>query len=46
LTFLAPDITKAILEGRHPEDLNAARLMRSTRFPLSWREQRKALGFA
>jgi hypothetical protein len=46
LTFLAPDITKAILEGRHPKDLNAARLMRSTRFPLSWREQRESLGFA
>ena len=45
LSFLAPDITKAILEGKHPKDLNAARLMRSTRFPLSWREQRKALGF-
>ncbi|MEK6708993.1 MAG: hypothetical protein AABZ64_00275, partial [Nitrospinota bacterium] len=46
LTFLAPDIAKAILEGRHPKDLTAARLMRSTRFPLSWREQREALGFA
>jgi hypothetical protein len=46
LTFLAPDITKAILEGRHPRDLSAARLMRSTRFPLSWREQREVLGFA
>ncbi|OGL64941.1 MAG: hypothetical protein A3J27_01085, partial [Candidatus Tectomicrobia bacterium RIFCSPLOWO2_12_FULL_69_37] len=46
LTFLAPDITKAILEGRHPKDLTAARLMRSTRFPLGWREQREALGFA
>jgi len=46
LTFLAPDITQAILEGCHPKDLTAARLMRSTRFPLGWREQREALGFA
>jgi hypothetical protein len=45
LTFLAPDITKAILEGRHPKELTAIRLMRETRFPLDWREQREALGF-
>jgi len=45
LTFLAPDITKAILEGRHPKVLTTARLMRETRFPLDWREQREALGF-
>jgi hypothetical protein len=46
LAFLAPDITQAILEGRHPPDLTAARLMRDTRFPLEWTEQRKLLGFA
>ena len=46
LSFLAPDITKAILEGRHPKDLTAARLMRETRLPLTWQEQRKSLGFA
>ena len=45
LTFLAPDIIKAILEGRHPKELTAIRLMRETRFPLDWREQREALGF-
>jgi len=45
LTFLAPDITRAILDGRHPKDLTAARLMRETSFPLGWREQREALGF-
>ena len=45
LTFLAPDITRAILDGRHPKDLTAARLMRESRFPLDWREQREALGF-
>jgi hypothetical protein len=46
LTFLAPDITKAILEGRHPPELTGVRLMRDTRFPLNWDEQRRALGFA
>lgn len=46
LSLLAPDITKAILEGRHPKDLTAARLMRETRLPLIWQEQREALGFA
>jgi DNA invertase Pin-like site-specific DNA recombinase len=45
LSFLAPDIIKAILEGRHPKDLTAARLMRNTQLPLSWREQRETLGF-
>ena len=45
LTFLAPDITKAILDGRHPPGLTASCLMRDTRFSLDWKEQRKALGF-
>jgi hypothetical protein len=45
LTYLAPDITKAILDGRQPPGLTASRLMRDTRFPLDWKEQRKALGF-
>ncbi len=46
LTFLAPDITRAILEGRQPPELTGARLMRDTRFPLDWEEQRLVLGFA
>ena len=45
LTFLAPEITKAILDGRQPPGLTASRLMRNTRFPLDWKEQREALGF-
>ena len=45
LTFLAPDITKAILEGRHPPELTGVRLIRDTRFPLDWEEQRRVLGF-
>ncbi len=45
LTFLAPDITQSLLEGRHPVELTAARLMRNTRFPLDWQTQRRLLGF-
>ena len=45
LNYLAPDIVEAILAGAQPADLTANKLMKDTRFPLSWREQRKALGF-
>jgi hypothetical protein len=45
LSFLAPDITKAILEGRHPPDLTASRLINHARLPLDWKVQRTALGF-
>ena len=45
LAFLSPDVTKAILEGRHPPGLTAAKLMRASRLPLNWKEQRAALGF-
>jgi site-specific DNA recombinase len=45
LAFLAPDIVCAILEGRQPKSLTAARLIRITQLPLDWSEQRKALGF-
>ena len=43
LAFLAPDITEAILEGAHPQDLTLAKLCR--RLPLAWSQQRRALGF-
>ena len=45
LTFLAPDIVTAILEGGHPPGLTAHKLMRDTRLPLDWDEQRRLLGF-
>lgn len=45
LTFLAPDITRAILEGRHPPTLTAAKLKEASRLPLGWPEQREVLGF-
>jgi site-specific DNA recombinase len=46
LSYLAPDITQAILEGRQPRDLTAEKLLAHSRLPLSWHDQRTALGFA
>lgn len=46
ISYLAPDIIAAILEGRQPVQLNRQRLARMTSLPASWNEQRVALGFA
>jgi hypothetical protein len=46
LTFLAPDITRAILEGRQPGGFTAQKLVTHAALPLAWPEQRQALGFA
>lgn len=46
LAFLAPDIVKAILDGRQPTELTAFHLKRIRNLPLSWAEQRKTLGFS
>ena len=46
LSYLAPDITKAILDGRQPRDLTADKLLAHSRLPLAWHEQRSVLGFA
>ncbi|MEO0419067.1 MAG: recombinase family protein [Pseudomonadota bacterium] len=45
LAFLAPDIQRAILDGRQPRHLNLEAL-RKLDIPLAWSAQRKALGFA
>jgi site-specific DNA recombinase len=45
LSYLAPDITQAILDGRQPRDLTAVKLLERSRLPLAWHEQRAALGF-
>ena len=40
LAFLAPEITKAILEGRQPTELTAKRLISSAlKIPLLWPDQ-------
>jgi hypothetical protein len=44
-SYLAPDITQAILDGRQPRDLTAEKLLEHSRLPLAWHDQRTALGF-
>jgi hypothetical protein len=46
LSYLAPDITEAILDGRQPRDLTADKLLAHSRLPLDWHEQRAVLGFS
>ena len=46
LSFLAPDITRSILGGRQPPELNAHKIMADTRLPQDWQHQRVRLGFA
>jgi site-specific DNA recombinase len=46
LPSLAPDIVTAIINGKHPPELSAKRLMRlALKLPTAWAEQRKLLGF-
>ena len=42
LSYLAPDITQAILDGRQPPDLTADKLLAHSRLPLAWHKQRTA----
>ncbi|MGB8409706.1 MAG: hypothetical protein WCE58_07355 [Gallionella sp.] len=44
LTFLDPCIVQKILQGAHPPELSADRLIRMVPLPESWEEQRKLLG--
>jgi len=46
LSYLTPDITQAILDGRQPRDLKAEKLLKHSRLLLAWHDQRTALGFA
>jgi site-specific DNA recombinase len=46
LSYLTPDITQAILNGRQPRDFTAEKLLEHSRLPLAWHDQRIALGFA
>jgi hypothetical protein len=45
ISFLAPDIVTAILEGRQPSTLTRQKLARMMNLPLEWHQQRLALGF-
>ncbi|MDA1355227.1 MAG: recombinase family protein, partial [Proteobacteria bacterium] len=44
LSFLAPEITKAILRDRHPIELTAKRLANEVRLPIAWQDQHALLG--
>jgi site-specific DNA recombinase len=46
LSYLAPDITRAILDRRQPRGLTADKLLVQSRLPLAWHDQRTVLGFA
>ena len=46
LSYLAPDIIQAILDGGQPRDLTADKLLAHSRLPLGWHKQRIVLGFA
>lgn len=46
ISWLAPDILSAVLEGRQPVTLTGRRLLRTANMPLSWQAQRELLGFA
>jgi site-specific DNA recombinase len=45
LSYLAPDLTQATLDGRQPCDLTAEKLLEHSRLPLAWHDQRATLGF-
>ncbi len=47
LSYLAPDIVRAVLEGRQPIELTPTRLLQMSKsLPHDWKEQRPFLGFA
>lgn len=45
LAFLAPDIVRAVLDGRQPATLTARYLKRLKPIPNAWSDQRRILGF-
>ncbi|MDP4873342.1 MAG: recombinase family protein [Sphingorhabdus sp.] len=45
MSWLAPDIITAILDGRQPVQLTARHLMRCADIPMEWQQQRQFLGF-
>jgi site-specific DNA recombinase len=46
LSYLGPEIVRALLEGRQPIELTPTRLLRLSKdLPHDWKEQRCFLGF-
>jgi DNA invertase Pin-like site-specific DNA recombinase len=46
LSYLAPDLQAAILDGRLPSQLSARQLLRTDQMPVCWKMQRQVFGFA
>ena len=46
ISWLAPDMISAILDGSQPLQLTGRRLIRANAIPLDWPSQRKMFGFA
>ena len=46
VSYLAPDIIAAILEGKQPLGLTRTSLVRARPLPMTWSEQRRLLGFS
>lgn len=46
LSYLAPDIITAIINGTQPPDLTGRQIMRKNNIPLDWASQRIMFGFA
>ncbi|OAN99988.1 hypothetical protein A8B75_19190 [Sphingomonadales bacterium EhC05] len=45
LSYLAPDIISAIIDGSQPPNLTGRRILRMGNLPLCWKAQRAMLGF-
>jgi hypothetical protein len=43
ISFLAPEIVKAILRDRHPVELTATRLVNEVQLPMAWEDQHTLL---
>ncbi|QTH21588.1 recombinase family protein [Rhizorhabdus wittichii] len=46
LSFLAPDIVRAVMEGTQPASLQSKRLYRMSDLPMNWDSQKTMLGFS
>ncbi len=46
LSYLAPDIISAIINGTQPAGLTGRKIMRQNNIPLDWAGQRSMFGFA